>query len=223
VLCVALTIAAVVAVGRSLPEARARRLGRGLGVALPVFYGVDNFVRVRWLGFPLSQVWPLELCSALFFIDAVAFWSDREAVWDVAVLWTFAGTLQSMITPTPSAGFPSVEFVRYFLCHGLLILAALYGVFAMGRGVSRRGFVRAVIALQAFEIGVGVIDWAFRQNFLYLRYPPPSPTLFDALGPWPRYLVGLEVVAIALLLLWWGILRWAQRVFARRAPVEEVA
>jgi hypothetical integral membrane protein (TIGR02206 family) len=189
-------------------------------VVLPVFYGVDNFVRVRWLGFPLSQVWPFELCSALFFIYAYAFWSDREAAWDVAILWTFAATLQTMITPTPSAGFPSIEFVRYFLCHGLLILSGCYALFGIGRRVSRRGFIRAFIALQSFEIAVGLIDWAFGQNFLYLRYPPPSPTLFDALGPWPRYLLGLEVVAGVLFAVWWGILRWVQTALGPRPAID---
>src|SRR6185503_1689063 len=108
----------------------------------------------------------------------------------------------SLITPTPGAGFPSLEFFRYFTCHGLLILSAVYSLIAIGRRLTLRSMIRALVALQAWQLFVALIDLISGENFMYQRHKPPSPTLFDALGPWPYYLLGIEVIAIVSFYVW---------------------
>ncbi len=49
----------------------------------------------------------------------------------------------------------------------------------------------------------GLLDFAFGWNYGYLCSKPASSSLMDYLGPWPFYLLGLEVLsAINFLLLW---------------------
>jgi uncharacterized membrane protein YwaF len=80
--------------------------------------------------------------------------------------------------------------------------------------------LRAAIALQLFEGLVAIVDWLLGQNFMYLRRPPPSPTLIDALGPWPIYLLSLEAVAIASFAVWLGILSASRRALPVRARAD---
>lgn len=201
-----LVIVAIIALaawwGRARSVEEARRGGRVLAVVLVVYYLVESVIRVQLLGAPPVRLLPLEICSILFFVGAIAHWTDHPLAAEILFFWTFAGTLHSLITPTPGAGYPHLEFFRYFACHGLLILSAVYSVIAVGRRVTLRSAIRAFLALQAYEILVGIVDVATGQNFLYLRQKPPSPTLFDSLGPWPYYLLSLEVVAAISFYIW---------------------
>ncbi len=202
--------------GRRVGLERAKRGGRALAIVLLAYYAIECVVRLQ-LGVQPIILLPLEICSILFFVGAYAYWSGSEPARDIVYFWTYAGTHHAMITPTPAEGFPSVELVRYFACHGLLILSAVYGVVALDWRPNLRSMVRAFLALQAWEIFVGVIDWASGQNFLYLRHPPPSPTLFDQLGPWPWYLLSLELVAALSFGFWLGAVSLYGRLITARA------
>ena len=200
-------IALVTLWGRRLPLEQARRFGRGLGVLLLVYYFVESVVRVWVLDASPALIWPFEICSALFFIGAAALWWGHRQGFAIVSLWTFACTFHALLTPTPGQGYPSLEYFRYFAAHGLLMLIAVYVLVALEQQPTFREALGAMLALQLWELIVGVIDYFSGQNFLYLRHPPPSPTLIDALGPWPYYLGSLELIGVASFALWYGIFR----------------
>lgn len=210
-------IAALVAWGRRATPESARLGARVLGVTLLVYYALEGWLRVATMGVPPVLLLPFELCSALYFIGAFALIAHNAIAYELLFFWAFAGTVHALITPTPLEGWPSVEYVRYFVSHGLLILAASYAVLALDRAMTWMSLLRAAIALQLWEGLVALVDWGLDQNFMYLRRPPPSPTLIDALGPWPIYLLSLEAVAIASFAVWLGVLTLARRAL----PVRE--
>jgi hypothetical integral membrane protein (TIGR02206 family) len=209
-------IAAVVAWGRRISIDDARKLGRALGATLVVYYVVESVVRVTMLGVPPVLLLPMELCSALFFIGAYALYTGNALALEVLFFWAFAGTIHALITPTPGEGFPSLEYVRYFVCHGLLVLVATYAVLALDLALSWKSVLRALLALQLWELVVAAVDLALDQNFMYLRHPPPSPTLIDSLGPWPVYLVSLELVGTVSFFLWLGVALAVRRLLPAR-------
>ncbi|MBX3272356.1 MAG: TIGR02206 family membrane protein [Sandaracinaceae bacterium] len=205
--------------GRRAGLARAKSGGRALGALLLVYYGVESWVRIAYLGVIPAHVLPFEICNALFFIGAFALLTDHRVAHEIVFFWTFAATVHALITPTPLEGWPSVEYVRYFAAHGLLVLVAVYAVVALDKTVTWWSFLRAAIALQVWEGIVALVNLALDQNFMYLRRPPPSPTLIDALGPWPYYLLSLELIGLASFALWLGIHHAVRRVLPVR-PAE---
>lgn len=217
VLVVVGVIALVAGLGRRAGMERAKVGGKVLGVVLLVYYAVEGWVRVTWLHMPPILLLPGELCNALFFVGAFALITDSKVAHEILFFWTFAGTIHSLITPTPLDGWPSVEYVRFFAGHGILVLAATYAVVALDVTVTRGSLLRAAIALQVWEGLVALVDYALDLNFMFLRRPPPSPTLFDALGPWPWYLVSLEGIALVSFAVWLGVHSGVRRVLPVRA------
>jgi len=45
---------------------------------------------------------------------------------------------------------------------------------------------------------VGLVDAVTGADYMFLRSKPSSPTLLDALGPWPVYLLSAAVLGLAL-------------------------
>jgi hypothetical integral membrane protein (TIGR02206 family) len=178
------------------------RGGKLLSGILLLYYPFDCALQWRSGLVSHARALPLDLCSALYFVGAYALWKRNRIALELLFLWTFAGTLHALITPTPGEGFPSVEYVRYFIAHGLLVASAAYARVAFELELDWRSALRAMAGLQVLALAAGMADWLLGENFLYLHAAPPSPTLFDWLGTWPYYLVSLELAAAISIYGW---------------------
>jgi hypothetical integral membrane protein (TIGR02206 family) len=111
------------------------------------------------------------------------------------------GLLQAIATPELASGFPSWDFILFFWSHGASLMAIVFLV-SDGRFRPRPGsIVRMMIALNAYALIVGMLDLAMGWNYGFLCRKPSEPSLFDVLGPWPWYLLSVEMIAVVTFLL----------------------
>ena len=71
-----------------------------------------------------------------------------------------------------------------------------------------------MIALNIYAVVVGIINAIAGWNYGYLCRKPAMPSLLDFLGPWPWYLLSLELVAFLTFLildLVWRLLVWFRK------------
>lgn len=110
-----------------------------------------------------------------------------------------AGTLQAVITPDLSSGFPHLVFFQYMVGHLGIVVAAL--VLVVGMGIRPRGnaVVRVFAITAAYTAFVGLVDGLTGADYMFLRQPPANWTLLSVLGPWPWYTVSAAGVALVLL------------------------
>ena len=164
-----------------------------------------------------SYALPLQLCDVAAGVTAAALWFRTPILVELTYFWGIAGTANGLITPDISSHFPSYSFIQYFLQHGAIVGSALFLV--LGLGISPRPWSSLrVFGLTAL---LTVVD-AFANlltggNYMYLRSTPGVRSLLNVMGPWPWYVVGAAVLALALFLLLELPFRIADRVRARPA------
>jgi hypothetical integral membrane protein (TIGR02206 family) len=152
---------------------------------------------------PLS-VWdlvPLHLCDFLILVAAYALVTLHPAACELLYFWAGTGALLATLTPDLREGWPDWRFVVYFGLHGAVVVSAAVAVFGLGRRPRPGAAWRALVLTNAYAAVVAVVDVVWGMNFLYLREKPWTPTLLDWLGPWPVYLLSVEVLALFLFVL----------------------
>jgi hypothetical integral membrane protein (TIGR02206 family) len=167
-----------------------------LGYALAIYVQMGIAHELSW-----ESALPLELCHCVLVACLVALFFPNQLVCEIAYFWGLGGTLQAVLTPEITRGFPSWEFIQFFWSHGTILLAIVFIISVQGFKPRAGSVTRMFLALNLYAAVVGTLDALFRWNYGYLCHKPIQPSLFDFLGPWPWYLVSLEFIALLSLLL----------------------
>jgi hypothetical integral membrane protein (TIGR02206 family) len=198
----ALTAAACVLIARKARSGDIRKwLGYSIGFLL-VSYAAVLYVQ-QGMDHALSWEYslPLELCNLVLIVCIVALFRPTQFATELAYYLGLGGVLQATITPDLSNGFPSWDFILFFWSHGVTLMAIVFLIVRKGFRPRRGSVVRMMIVLNAYGLVVGAVDAIAGWNYGYLCRKPLEPSLFDILGPWPWYLLGVEAIALLSFLL----------------------
>ncbi len=144
---------------------------------------------------------PLELCNLVLIACIVSLlWPNRLAT-EIAYFWGLGGVVQASVTPDITQGFPSWQYFFFFFSHGLTLISIAFLISDRKFKFQKRSIVRMMIALNVYGLVVGTIDGLTGWNYGYLRQKPGMPSLIDFMGPWPWYLVSLEVTGLIIFIL----------------------
>jgi hypothetical integral membrane protein (TIGR02206 family) len=162
-----------------------------------VVFATDPVINGTWSA---RASLPLALCDIALVVAAVACWfPDQALLVELTWFWGLAGTLQAVLTPDLSVGFPHLEFFEYIVGHVGIVAAAVYLVVGLGKH-PRPGAVPRVFAITlGYTAFVGVMDGLIGADYMFLASRPVHWSLLSVLGPWPWYLVSAAGVALVLL------------------------
>jgi len=144
---------------------------------------------------------PFELCSLVLIACILSLFRPNQFTTEIAYFWGVGGVLQATVTPDLSRGFPSWDFIMFFWSHGATLMAILFLAACREFRPRRGSIMRMMIALNAYGLVVGTIDAITGWNYGYLCRKPAEPSLLDYLGPWPWYLLSIELIALITFLL----------------------
>ena len=145
---------------------------------------------------------PMHFCdwaaAAAFF--ALILRSERMA--EVTYFWGMAGTLQGLVTPAIEVGFPHPAWFAFFQLHGGVVLVGLYLVIGHRWRPKKGAVLRAFILANGYLVVAALVNLlSVKNNYGFLRSKPASGSLMDALGPWPIYIVSMQVLALLVFIL----------------------
>lgn len=184
--------------GRRRPGPWRRVVARVLGTVLladAVSYVVAEALAGTFV--PKTDL-PLALCNVAVLVVTAACWTEHPLLVEVTWFWGLAGTLQGLLTPDLSVGFPRLVFWQYVVGHTGVPVAAVFLVVGMGLHPRRHAAPRVLALTAAYTAAVGAVDALWGANYMFLRRPPSEWTVLRLLGPWPWYVLSAAGVATVL-------------------------
>jgi hypothetical integral membrane protein (TIGR02206 family) len=173
------------------------------GIALAVSLTVIAFHLHKMLTsyYDLSKDLPLYLCSLLALLIPIYTYFRKYWMFEILVFWIIAGTLQAVITPDISEGFPSFDYFRYWIVHLGLLTIILYSIFVLKLKPKFTSVFKSFFALQGYVILMVIINYFLDANYFYLNEKPKSASLLDYFGDWPYYLIVTQLIVFPLFLI----------------------
>lgn len=164
-----------------------------------------------WLSMDVEKDWdnllPLHLCDVAAIVAGLALITRRPLLCALTYFWGLAATIQGLITPAITVGFPAAPFVMFFVHHFAVVIAALYLPIVIGwrpKSPAWRSPLEVLGWSLVYLFVAMTANYLLGSNFAFAAHKPSNPSLIDHLGPWPWYLVsmlGLAMVFYNLLAL----------------------
>jgi hypothetical integral membrane protein (TIGR02206 family) len=158
---------------------------------------------------------PLYLCDVVSLMLAFALITKNQRFAEIGYLWGIAGTVQGLITPTLYFSWDTPEYYAFFAQHGGVPVAAIALAYGSPLHPQPGAFQRAVWWSWGYMSVVYGLNVLLGANYGFLNAKPGVGTLFDYMGPYPWYLITLQLVAFTLYFLLLLPFRRANRLVAR--------
>lgn len=176
-------------------------------VSLAILLAVNEIGLHIWSAYwgiwNIQTMLPLHLCSAMVWITVYTALTENHSLYDFTYFLGIAGALQAFLTPADAALYdiPHYRIMQTLIAHGLLITIPIFMTVVEGYRPTLTSFKRIFIWTNIYMVIIFFLNRAIGSNYLFIAEKPPSPTLMDALSPWPWYILQLEFVAFAMLFI----------------------
>ncbi|SEN43823.1 conserved hypothetical integral membrane protein TIGR02206 [Paenisporosarcina quisquiliarum] len=146
---------------------------------------------------------PLELCSISLIITIFLLWTGKKMLYSFVFFAGIGGAIQAVATPVLDLNFPHFRFFHFFYTHFGIILTALYFTWVRGYKPTFKGVIQTMITLNVLLPFLFVINCLVEGNYMFLQEKPRGGSLMDFLGPYPWYILSLELVAFIVFSCLW--------------------
>lgn len=144
---------------------------------------------------------PMHLCNWAAIAAVITLIYPNQWTYELCYFWALGATLQALMTPDLSYGFPDARFINFFTLHGGVIASTLYMTLCLGMRPVPMSIAR-VLAWTTVYLTVAIaMNSVFDANFGYLREKPSHFSLLDYMAPWPFYILQLIPLAIMFCLV----------------------
>jgi hypothetical integral membrane protein (TIGR02206 family) len=143
---------------------------------------------------------PLFICSLMALLIPLFTYYRKYWMFEILVFWIIGGTLQAVITPDITEGFPSFDYFRYWIAHLGLLTVIFYFIFVFKMKPKLKSVFKSFMALQMYVVLIMVVNYVLNANYFYLNEKPKSVSLLDYFGEWPYYILVGQLIIIPLFL-----------------------
>lgn len=153
--------------------------------------------------FILKEDLPFHLCRILALAMPFALYNKNKTWINILYYFIIVGTIQSLLTPELSYGPPHYGYFIYFILHTFLFCIPIYVLKALKIIPNFKDLIKAYFYGNIFMIFTLILNFILKSNYFYTRHKPLSASLLDAMGPWPWYIISVELLTFVLFILAW--------------------
>jgi hypothetical integral membrane protein (TIGR02206 family) len=174
---------------------------------LLIFFSVTNelayhFWRWYYGSWTVQTMLPLHLCSVFVMINAVMLWKKSYRLYEFSIFLGVGGAMQALLTPDAGIyGLPHFRAFQTLIAHALIMAGPIYMTVVEGFRPHWRSIPRVILGANIYMLFVGVVNWVLGSNYMFIAHKPETASLIDLLGPWPWYILSLEVVGVVVCLI----------------------
>ena len=114
--------------------------------------------------FDITKDLPLHLCNLMPFVMVAVMWAKNRKWWAFFFFWIIAGSSQSLFTTSLTESFPHNEFIRYWVLHVIIVVAALYGAIVYRFDLQKKDIIHSWIGINIIAANIYPINVALGAN-----------------------------------------------------------
>lgn len=182
------------------------RLAKFLGVLMALTFVVNHGYHAYTGSWTLKDNLPLHLCGISNMLAIVVLFTRKQALYEFLIFWG-AGAIHAFLTPELTRGDAPFEVVEYIISHGGIVVAGLFCTLFLHLKPRQKSWLRVFLFTQLFLPLVGLVNYLFDANYMYLAQRPDAQNPF-IIGDWPWYIIGLEVALLLHIAIFYKVHSW---------------
>jgi len=154
---------------------------------------------------------PIEVCDVLAVIAALALIKPNRKTRAVLYFCALALAGQAIITPNGNQDPMIFRFWLFWFLHAGILSASIYDIIVRKYRPVFKDYLFVILCDLIYVVVILPLDIVFGWNYGFIgNQTPDSPTLIDALGPWPQRLIWLFAIVFVvqfIMYLPWKLIR----------------
>ena len=196
-----LIITTIILVGKKTSTKTKKHIGFGLAYIFIFEFFFMDWYHVYKGVWSIQDSLPLHLCGIMWFIAIYTLFTKKKWAFEMLLFIGMPGGIHSLLTPELPHGETLLHKIDFFVGHGGLVLAPLYALFILKMSPRKSAWIKSFLKLQILVIFVGIFNYIFGSNYMYLSYPPIAdnpliPNENSVFGGWPYYILIFEFAVI---------------------------
>lgn len=177
-------------------EHRKEFLFRLISVVISLTIVTWGIIEVALGRFYIESDLPLIFCNLIGLLLPIFAFYKRQWLFDLLYYIIMAGAVMSVITPALKQAYPHYEAFKFWIVHGGLVIFILYQIIIFGYWPKLRGIFTSFLFIQGYLIFIIGINFLLDANYLFLWEKPTTASILDLLGPWPYYIIFMDLILI---------------------------
>ena len=165
--------------------------------AIIVIKAVELIIRHGVYGETILELLPIHLCNITLILAVIGMIFPSKELFQVIFYWSF-GALAAILFPDARVSFPNFVGISFFITHFFIIFVVLYQLIFLGYRPNLKGLVGSFVCINIFAGAVFKINEILGTNYMYINYKPAFQSPLDYFGPWPHYIIIVEIIYLVL-------------------------
>ncbi|WP_191275135.1 YwaF family protein [Neobacillus kokaensis] len=162
---------------------------------------ISDVLQHLWLveenAWSIKRDLPLHLSDLVVILAIIMLLTKSNKLFQFMYFAGIGSSIQAILTPNLGRySFPHFQYIEFFISHGGVILACMFMIAAFNYRPTIRALWVTVLIVNLYAACVFFLNKLLGSNYLYIMKKPKTPSLLDYLGPWPWYLLSMEIVMI---------------------------